>query len=145
MNRKVFLIIGLGIVIIALLVSKARDNRLNPNSAPPAVTKTVNKYIYLYAGSYYVRIDGMGAGEAEEVFVLHKDGTAKWIWIVPDRSAGAKVDSEKSGSWTASGGRIVISVQGNTGVITEEFNQNGGRFQSTTSRDRYLKLQKSYD
>ncbi len=60
------------------------------------------------------------------------------IFIVPDDVKGARTDSKKYGTWKASEGKIVISVKGNTGIITEEFNYRNDRFRSTISAGRYL-------
>ena len=131
------------IVLIAIVIALVKQFVPSPDpvSKPksrPAPTTVSNTYINQYAGGYTVEVIGYTADDIES-YVLRRDGTVKWMWILPDASQGARVDSEKSGSWTASEGKIVISIRGNTGTIREEFRMRSGRFYSTTSTDRYLK------
>lgn len=129
--------------IVTILIVVALVKEVAPSPGPttkptPKSAPVTNPYLSKYAGGYTVEVTGYSGGDIES-YVLHSNGSAKWMWIVPDASQGARVDSEKSGSWTASDGVIAISIRGKTGTIKEDFRLRGDRFYSTTSSDRYLK------
>ena len=138
MHRNTWIALILGLLIVLLLLGKARKQQTVPKPSP-APAAVVNTFVTQYAGVYTVALIESSSDEAREVYELKEDGTAKWMWIVPDAEQGVKVDYEKTGAWTASEGRIEISVQGNSGMITEVFELRSGSFYSTKESDRYLK------
>lgn len=125
------------IIVIALVNGFGSDPAAIPDLKPAAST-VHNAFLSEYAGEYTVEVDGYSDTDKES-YVLRKNGTATWMLIVPDASQGERKASEKYGTWTATEGNIVISIQGNTGTITEEFDYRNDRFRSTISAGRYLK------
>jgi len=125
------------LMVIALVKRFGPDPSSKPDLTPIAPVES-NPYLSKYAGGYTVEVIGY-TGTDIESFVLRKDGTATWMHIVPDAAKGARTDSKKYGTWKASEGKIVISIKGNTGTVTEEFNYRNEKFRSTISAGRYLK------
>ena len=125
------------IIVIALVKGFGSDPALIPD-LKPADSTVNNAFLSEYAGEYTVKVDGYSDTEKES-YVLRKNGTAAWMLIIADDSQGARTASEKYGTWTATEGNIVISIQGNTGTITEEFNYQNDRFLSILTAGRYLK------
>jgi hypothetical protein len=102
----------------------------------PLVT---NEFQIKYAGAYTVELDNMSSNDAMEVYILRKDGTAKWMYLKNDGSGGANIESEKPGSWKGTETSISITCEGNSGFITEDFQLKQGRFSDTLTGERYLK------
>lgn len=100
-----------------------------------------NIYIDKYAGGYKVEVKNIYSNTTAEVYILRNDGSAKWMYIINDRNGGADVKSEKIGNWNATENSITINVNGNTGVITEEFKLINGEFYDSLTGERTLKLQ----
>ena len=125
----------IGVIIFFFIIANIGGGDGSSNSSSTPVSNT---WISKYAGGYTVEVSGYSGGDIES-YVLRNNGTATWLWIVPDASQGARTESKKSGSWTASEGSIRISIRGNTGMIKEDFKMRNGRFYSTSSSDRYLK------
>ena len=125
------------IIVIALVKGFGSDPAAIPD--PKTAASTVNNaFLSKYAGGYSVEVDGYSETDKES-YVLMKNGTAAWMLIVADASQGARTASKKYGTWTATEGNIVISIQGNTGTITEEYDYRNDRFCSITSSGRCLK------
>jgi hypothetical protein len=107
---------------------------------PPIPTIKPNQFMIKYAGSYRVHVSGVSSSENAEGYALSNDGTAKWMWIVNDPKEGAKIDSEKTGTWTAEEEKIIISINGNSGMITETWLfQRDGVFRDADIPERYYK------
>ncbi len=100
------------------------------------VQEVVNPYHEKYAGGYMVEVKGYTSDTDAELFVLHKSGSAKWMWIMVQSDGKTKIVSEKTGTWNASEDKITISVKGNTGLVVEEYKFIGGKF---SLGDRSLK------
>lgn len=100
-----------------------------------------NQYIFMYAGSYMVEVEGISSQNETEGYALKSDGTATWLWIENDGSNGAVVKSKKHGTWTAEKGKIVTSINGNSEEIVERWKENNGTFINEDSPSRYLKTQ----
>jgi len=106
-----------------------------PTSA--ADERPTNPYLSKYAGGYTVQVLGVSTPSDAEAFILHENGNAKWMWLKDDGHGGAKKVSEKTGTWIAEENKIIISIDGNTGTITEVFVMKRGIF-TETMRKRYL-------
>lgn len=129
------------VVLILIVIALVRGFGSDPaelRDSEPAVSKVSDTFLLKYAGGYSVEVDGYSDTDKES-YVLRKNGTVTWMLIVPDASQGERTASEKYGTWTATEGNIVISIQGNTGTITEEFNYRNDKFHSTLTAGRYLK------
>jgi len=61
------------------------------------------------------------------------------MWIVVDGSGVSQTVSDKTGTWAANKDTISITVEGNTGLMNDEYVLKNGRFVSTLNVDRYLK------
>ena len=92
-------------------------------------------YVKKYSGAYNIGLDGV------EAYALREDGTCVWIygWM----SNGKMQTQQKSGTWTAKDGYISISINGNTGIIVEEYVFKNGRFVNKEDPSRYLKKRQS--
>lgn len=88
-----------------------------------------------YSGSYNIFVTGLGSNEA---YALKTDGNAVWVYGWKDKSGRIQTET-KNGTWTASNGLITISINGNTGVITERYRLVNGKFVSTEDKKRYLR------
>jgi len=90
-------------------------------------------FIKKYSGAYTVIVAGYNGGDSE-AFALRPDGSA--VWVEGYKHNGKIETRQKNGTWTAKEGVITISIQGNTGIIVEEYKLKNGTFRSG---DRYLK------
>lgn len=115
------------------------DNTSHENEIPRSV-KQVDPLLEKYSGGYYVDVAGVPSNDVMESYVLSKDGSAKWLYIVNDGANGAKVDSKKYGTWTVTENEITINIQGNTGLITEKYILSNGVFRDDLTGKRQLKL-----
>lgn len=119
------------------------QNLPSDESEPPQVPNRID-WKREYAGSYSIEVDSISSSPEMEVYVLHEDGSAKRIYLVSDFAGGARIHSEKSGLWDASQYSISITVQDNSGLITETYSFRGGRFVNERIDDRYLKPTRDY-
>jgi hypothetical protein len=87
-------------------------------------------YLERYAGAYSISPDGA------EAYTLKSDGTA--IWVFGWMESGKVKTQQKSGSWTAQQGKIKIKINGNTGLIIEDYEFKGGKFRSVEDFSRSL-------
>lgn len=100
---------------------------------------SLSKYVKLYAGGYTVEIDNIPGNDAAEAYALKDDGTATWMLIV-NSGGQANVTSKKQGSWNADENRIEVSINGNSGLITETFERaSTGQYFINRQTGRYLK------
>jgi hypothetical protein len=88
---------------------------------PAAEEKPTNPHLSKYAGGYTVRVLTKETPGVAEVYILNENGNAKWMWLEDDGTGGVKKVSEKTGTWTAEKNKISISIQGNSGLLKEEF------------------------
>lgn len=114
-----------------IFLSYSCGNTSNNNQKAPEV----NPFMQQYAGGYIVEVNGISNEESGEIYVLHENGNAKWMWIKIKPGGQTEVQSEKSGSWTATQDNISITIDGNTGIIIEQYKLINNRF---VSGDRYL-------
>jgi len=84
------------------------------------------------AGEYMVIIDSY-SGDAEEKFILTRDGQAVWRWIESE-----KILESKFGTWESNKAEteITTKIMGKTGQIIETYTLKNAKFRSG---DRYLK------
>ena len=104
---------------------------------PTADEKPSNPYLSKYAGEYIIKVLGIFVPNIAEVYILHENGNAKWMWLEDDGPGGVKKVSEKTGTWTAEKNKISINIRGNTGMIKEEFIMKRGIFKAATTK-KYL-------
>lgn len=128
----------LGILILCIHACNSNTQSSNSNSSEKNVD-SLNLFLKEYAGAYTIEISGINNSDEIEAYTLHESGSAKWLYIVPDNVEGAKLTSEKTGTWTAEDGKISITIQGNAGLITEDYELKNGRFINVLISDRYLK------
>lgn len=123
-------------IIIILLTGCSLDSRNKSDQD----SSEANPFLQKYAGGYTIEVKGISSDDAVEAFALNQNGKATWMYIKDDVNGNPKISSKKIGTWTAQEGKISVSVQGNTGVITEEYILNDEVFVSSFSSDRYLKV-----
>src|SRR5690606_39157978 len=109
---------GLLIVILASCLYSCSNHNSATHSVGRSATAASDSspFIKEYAGGYMIEVNDAPSNQNAEGYALRTDGTAKWMWIINDGSGGANIQSEKSGTWTASDGRIIVSINGNSGM-----------------------------
>jgi hypothetical protein len=90
------------------------------SSNTPSVSND-NPLMAKYAGGYIVEVKGVPNTEEGELFVLHQNSQAKWLWIEV-KNGTSEIKSEKTGSWTATEDKITITIDGNSEPIIETYN-----------------------
>lgn len=128
-NKNLYYVIIFVIVIAGMAVA----NKLSQKDAGGGeVTATAEEpvtdqhMIYL-AGTYNVTVSGYYGG-SRETYYLGKRGYAEW------ESGGVK----KSGVWRYDSDGIVISINGNTGRIVEEYKEVNGILTNTDNPNRTM-------
>lgn len=96
-----------------------------------------NSFLKKYSGSYNIMVTGY-SGETAEAYALAENGGAVWVYGYKDASGRVKTQ-QKNGSWTAREGEITITINGNTGKITEVYRLKGGKFVNSEDSSRWLK------
>ena len=94
-----------------------------------------NPFMEKYEGGYMIEVKGYASNSEAEMFVLHKNGTAQWMYVTLINGK-SNVASEKSGNWAATENKITIRIKGNSGDIVEEYVKTSDRF---NCGDRSLK------
>ncbi|MEX0968331.1 MAG: hypothetical protein WD077_13930 [Bacteroidia bacterium] len=123
-------IMSLIFTLLLLFSCNNGNNDASTSANIEALDEFQEKFLQEYAGSYWIMVKG--DSEKTELFDLKPDGSASWTWT-PDNQV-------KSGTWKADSNIIATSIQGNSGLIEEDFKKVDGSFQSTTSSKRYLRL-----
>lgn len=116
-------------------------------SSQSSSSEVDNPYLKKYTGGYTVEIKGISVTKIDgitEVYVLAQNGLAKWMQVKNDGRGGTSVESEESGTWTATETKISITtktltIYGKSETVTEEYILQNGTFVFTLSNDRYLK------
>ncbi|SDF25101.1 hypothetical protein SAMN05421636_1311 [Pricia antarctica] len=85
-----------------------------------------NKLRKKYAGTYKIEVSGTSSKEQVEVYILNTDGKAEWLWINYGKSKTGITDDRKSGDWIADTNSITISIKGNSGMISETYQEKNG-------------------
>ena len=101
-----------------------------------------DKYLKIYSGGYTIEVAGISSYDEAEAYALNSNGKAKWMQIANDGLGGARIVAEKNGYWIADENKIVITIQGNSGEIVEEYKLSNGRFTNSLIKERYLKKTK---
>jgi len=96
-----------------------------------------NSFLKKYSGTYSIIVDGY-SGDDAEAYTLADNGGAVWVYGYKD-SSGRVQTQQKKGSWTAREGVITITINGNTGKITEVYRLKNGRFVNSEETSRWLK------
>ena len=60
-----------------------------------------NKLRGKYAGSYKIEVSGTSSKEQVEVYILHKEGKAEWLWVNYGKNKVGYSDDRKFGTWSA--------------------------------------------
>jgi len=68
---------------------------------PTADEKPSNPYLSKYAGEYIIKVLGISIRNIAEVYILHENGSAKWMLLEDHGLGGVKKVSEKTGTWAA--------------------------------------------
>lgn len=116
--------------LLLVLISFSCSNSSNTPSL-----SSDNPFMLKYSGGYIVEVKGVPNTDEGELFVLHQNGQAKWLWIEV-QNGQSEIKSEKTGSWTATEDKITITINGNSGLITETYNLIEDKF---INGDRSLK------
>ena len=127
--------------IIGKFVNKDEGNRYSESDSTnfPYENSSLSEFVKEYAGGYTVELDGISSDIAAEAYALKDDGTATWM-LISNRGGEAKVTSRKQGTWNAYQNRIEITINGNTGLITEYFERNSSnQYFDNKQTGRYLK------
>ena len=133
--KSFFVFLCLAWIIISCSYSPSGQN---PTPTTPT-TQTPNPYMEKFAGGYIVEMKGIPNTNEGEIYVLHQNGSAKWMWITVRSNGATDVKSEKTGTWEAAEDRITIRIKGNTGSIVETYSLVGGKL---VYGDRSLKRTK---
>ena len=137
--KNLWVIVGLAIILLIVLLNiflPGGKKQTLKSTEKPIVS---NPYLTKYAGGYTVEVSSMPPDAQVEAYILHKSGKAKWMLLTNDGRGNAKIKSEKTGQWTAEENKIMITIQGNTGDLSEDFVYKNGRFVDTLTGERYLK------
>lgn len=133
MKKKDFIFITVIIVIVLFSFFSYQKNK-NTSTQKPKSDYVFNQYLSEFSGGYMINVTGEIKGNETEMYVLHSNGNAEWMWI--EVHAGAtKILSKKTGTWTAAATSVLINIQGNTGTISEKYTFSDGKF---INGDRYL-------
>lgn len=135
----IFVIIGIALVMIALDNNKMEQvtETIAPvhspsssvsNHANPAPVQEQD-FVAKYAGTYYIKVDGVPDGKNAEIYFLGADGRADWMFTDGINK------TVKSGKWYATENIININIQGNSGLITETYQLKNGIWKTGS---RYL-------
>lgn len=95
-----------------------------------------------FAGTYTIELKGVPNSEFVEVYALHENGSAKWLWIETTRNGEADVKTKKAGTWKASENEITIDIQGNSGSISETYKFKNKVLTNTQDAKKFLKRTK---
>ena len=127
-------------ILLIMFSNCSSDNRNENQNINATHTEVNNPYIKKYASGYTIEVKGIKSQTEVEAYALTENGEAKWLWIEKDGHGGAVLKQKKTGTWTATENKISIKIQGQSGPITEEYVLQNGKFVSTLSNDRYLKI-----
>ncbi|MEP2058813.1 MAG: hypothetical protein ABJJ05_13455 [Maribacter litoralis] len=79
-----------------------------------------------YAGSYKIEVSGTSSKEQVEVYILHKEGKAEWLWVNYGKNKVGYSDDRKFGTWLADEKSLTIEIRGNSGMISETYLEKDG-------------------
>lgn len=135
---------NLSIVLILMFFGCSTGTGTRPKDqySKTSPVEDVNPYFKKYAGAYTAEIKGKSVTEIDgrvEVYLLTANGQAKWMMIKNDGNGGAVIESEQTGTWTATETKISITAGNNSGTLTEDYILQNGIFVYSVSKDRYLK------
>ncbi|RYD50677.1 MAG: hypothetical protein EOP52_13530 [Sphingobacteriales bacterium] len=136
---KVYIIVLVGFVSFLYSCSGSNADDISSQEQTTTHAPTTSPYTSKYAGSYVIDVKGAPSSQEVEGYALRRDGTAKWMLIVNDGNGGASIQSEKNGTWVAEQDKIVVSIEGNTGLIQETWQLQNGLFYDANNSNRHLK------
>lgn len=91
-----------------------------------------------FAGTYTIELKGVPNSEFVEVYALHENGSAKWLWIETTRNGEADVKTKKAGTWKATEDEITVEIQGNTGILSETYKLKNMVLTNTQDSKKFL-------
>jgi len=144
MKILVTVVVGIVVIVIMMFILTKKENQSSVKDNKSEISNTnlpSSTYLSKYAGGYTVKVPNVSTDDEVELYLLHKNSKAKWMWIVNDGYGNANIKSEKTGTWTAELNKIIINIRGNTGTIKEEFIMKNGQFHDTFT-NRYLERTK---
>lgn len=106
------------------------------------VNETKEDFRPKFAGTYTIELKGVPNSEFVEVYALHENGTAKWLWIETTRNGEADVKTKKAGTWKASEDEITVEIQGNTEILSETYKLKNKVLINTQDVKKFLKRTK---
>ena len=104
------------LLIFSLLISCITNQSDQKSGEKIIVKEEINPFLEKYAGGYMIEVKGYTSNSDAELYVLHKNGNAKWMMIMVRSNGQTEVVSEKMGTWDATSDKITISIKGNTGL-----------------------------
>lgn len=127
-NRTLAIVALLLVIVLISLISNRDKLKKQPQTLTKSDTHTtINPYINEYSGGYMINVTGMPKSNNTEMYVLHANGKAEWMWIEL-KSGKTNILSKKVGTWNATENSISIDISGNTGPIKETYTYTDGRF-----------------
>jgi len=134
---KISTIYPIGAFFLFFIVSCSKSNKKSNSIVVQSSTIQIeeNPFLEKYEGGYMIDVKGYVSNSETEMFVLHKNGVAQWMYVTLI-DGKSNVASEKSGNWTATENKITITIKGNSGNIVEEYIRTSDRF---NCGDRSLK------
>ncbi len=134
---KILTIYPICVFFLFFIVSCSKSNKKANSIVVQSSTVQIEKNPFLekYEGGYMIEVKGYASNSEAEMFVLHKNGVAQWMYVTLI-DGKSNVASEKSGNWTATENKITITIKGNSGNIVEEYIKTSDQFNCV---DRSLK------
>jgi len=93
-------------------------------------------FLKKFAGTYEVYVKNSGITEDSESYTLYESGLAEWKWF--ERKSG-HIKSLKNGIWSADEKLLKITIEGNSGRISENFKIENGKISNDSRMLRKVK------
>lgn len=92
-----------------------------------------------FAGSYTIEMKDVPSSQFIELYALHENGKASWLHLESDGTGNVETKSKKIGTWVATANEITINIQGNTGTITEIYEEKNNILKMKDMPSKFLK------
>ena len=110
-----------------LKIDSIEKGILEEKSKTDSIDKAANdKLREKYSGSYKIEVSGTSSKEQVEVYILHKEGKAEWLWINYGKNNVGYSDDRKFGTWLADEKSLTVDIRGNSGMISETYVEKDG-------------------
>ena len=126
--------------LLIIFSNCSSDNKTNNQSLQTTHIEAYNPHLKKFASGYTIEVKGIKSKSEVEAYALTENGEAKWLFIENDGHGEAVLTQKKTGTWTATEDKITIRIQGQSGLITEEYVLQNGIFVNALNNDRYLKI-----